>query len=1296
MSLQEVDVNAASAPGYRAEWRRLGYHVVLSALEQDTQRHRVALVSRAPCRPVSLEGLSDSHRVAAGLIEIQNGREHEHVLMIALYGYPSNQSATDALFQQVQQAMLRFGGLCILFGDFNMIQEAGAVGDALRQGTWHSLDETAPHLMLPTNPTRTRRIDFALCHRRIWATELRHFDNALSDHRLVAYKLNIVLRTQCFARPRFSALSKQSLPDVAAQFDLSWKAEDFALALQQGEVDRAWAMLSDSAEKALAEGPADVCRSQPWQPTCQSTAHAGPTTQGHASPTLRVVRKLHNQLGQLCAQPYDRHLQRKTAVSLRNLRAFMPEVPYFSLTTPEPAFQWCAQLHQQLTDQEKQAALARWRQRLSNDCLATTAWVKRKAAETLQDEKAPVLTPEACHTVHPAAFVAREAKVWTEKWSKADHALDYEAVDAALNALPEPAASTPLSLQLDADMLRKAAGAMKNKAAGADQLGAEALLRLPAQWWQALAALWNCILDHGQVPRMWRRIVVSLIPKKPEESRPIGLCPVVWRVGAKAINRLLRPWLEQWLDECALGAAPGRGTADAHGRILLARNRGVSHFVKQDLSAFFDTIDLEATMRLLRKLGAPAALGPVIRSFYQSQVRIFKCQHFYSPAWVTVERGVVQGCPLSPTIALAFGRLWSAFCRTPHTQNLIFVDDRAIWPKPGTMQVERALDQALDLCNTFDTTFGFKCRATKCAAVQPPGDHTLNALARRRGYPVESSLELLGVVLTLEDGNDTPLKLDLKVLRASLRYLRLCDATLCIKRQVYRSLVASAVVWAAGVATPDDATVTALRNEVKATLRRDFTADTPWVLLCAVHGWTWDPQWQLDYSALQTALRWAARPPCWLEVVGLDLAFTTWRELAPQAVQVCRRLGWTVHPQGDAIMRTDDYGVRRTYRLGHDHPRVLQQWLTDEYQLRGVHQCGRVKNSLHRSTPEHARGLDLPAPAPGTRLALLGHKCLGLDGSLETRRAALASGGTGWYAATRLGQKNLANLTCMCGGKWPSRPHVTWSCPHTSHARAGVTLPTDRAQERLFGAHLRELPAPPAAAPHAPLIRRMRAHFGAKLAEGLPITCATDGSSRDDVGACAVVTDDKVFSTGDASEDQSPFRFELLALWLLFSALEGIKQEGTIHILCDCQAAIQALRHPTDCCLPALARQTALLQESLRHSTLKVFLHWIPSHGKHATWESPNDCSAVFCRALNDKADSEANRCRDRVARNSHRARWHQDRHRAQQWELQAICAAAEGSLLLQKHVASSVSASNRLEPSAGDQPRPLLCDYGR
>ena len=62
-------------------------------------------------------------------------------------------------------------------------------------------------------------------------------------------------------------------------------------------------------------------------------------------------------------------------------------------------------------------------------------------------------------------------------------------------------------------------------------------------------------------------------------------------------------------------------------------------------------------------------------------------------------------------------------------------------------------------------------------------------------------------------------------------------------------------------------------------------------------------------------------------------------------------------------MRTDDYGVRRTYRLGHDHPRVLQQWLTD--QLRGVHQCGRVKKQLAQIHPRARPWVGLACASPG-------------------------------------------------------------------------------------------------------------------------------------------------------------------------------------------------------------------------------------------------------------------------------------------------------------------------------------------
>ena len=1102
----------------------------------------------------------------------------------------------------------------------------------------------------------------------------------------MGYKLALTLRSEVYRPPQFAELSA-SAEQACSKFEQVGQPQAFSSLLEAQEVDQAWALLSDCAETALAEEPGEVRRSSPWQPKCRNPTKvgAGPTTQGHVSQTLRVVCKLHNQLGQLCAQPHDRHLQRKTAVSLRNLRARMPDTPYFELDMPEAAFEWCRQLHHQLATQEKQAALDRWRQRLSSNCVATTAWVKRKAEEALQHERASLLPPEAVQTVHPAAFVAREAETWKQKWTAAAHTLDYSAVDAALKVLPEPPVTAPLSLKLDADMLRKAAGSMKTKAAGADQFGAEALLRLPAQWWQALADLWNCILRAGKVPLLWKRIVVSLLPKKGEESRPIGLCPVVWRAGAKALNRLLRPWLEQWLNESTLGAAPGRSTADAHGRLLMARRRGVRHYVKQDLSSFFDSIDLEATQRLLQKLGAPPALGPLIRSFYQSQVRVFKCKTFYSSEWVTVSRGVIQGCPLSPTIAVAFGRLWADFCRTPRTKNLIFVDDRVIWPAPGVEAVEQALDQALDLCNTFDDTFGFKCRANKCAAIQPPGDSTLDDLASRRGYPCDNKLEVLGVVLQLDDAPDSLLKLQLDLVLCRLRYLRLCSAPIRIKKQVYTSLVVSALTWAAGVALPSLTDVESLRAETQAMLQPQFAKDAPFVLMWAAHGWQFEPQCVLNWRAMQVALRFVTKPPLWLREEESSGVLPSWQVLVPMAAEVCRSQRWTVSQVDSSVARVDDYGTPRVFRPGVDHFRVLQGWITDAFKQQAILKTGRVRQSYHRADPTRASGLDLPRPAPDARFALLGHACLATDDSLEVRRAALASGGSGWYAAARKQAPKGFEVTCRCGLQWPSRPHVTWNCESTAALRLHFETPTDRAQERLFAAPLLELPAAPATEPLGDVVPRLAQHLEALLERDAEIVVATDGSSDEDVGAMAIVTDSAEFACGDAAEDQSPFKFELLALLTLFRALARVKGRGRVRVLTDCQAAQQAVSNPDTCCLGVSAKEAANLFRGLQSGRLLVSLHWVPSHHKQQSWVPPDGLLSGVCRALNDRADAAANACRARRAAGSRRETWHRDKQRALKWECDVIRAAAHASTLLQEHVAESAATARRVAAAAGE-----------
>ena len=68
--MQEVDVNALSAPGFLKAWRAHGFHVVLGELQSSRQLHRVALASRLPIKQVALEAPDAAGRFAAGLLDV--------------------------------------------------------------------------------------------------------------------------------------------------------------------------------------------------------------------------------------------------------------------------------------------------------------------------------------------------------------------------------------------------------------------------------------------------------------------------------------------------------------------------------------------------------------------------------------------------------------------------------------------------------------------------------------------------------------------------------------------------------------------------------------------------------------------------------------------------------------------------------------------------------------------------------------------------------------------------------------------------------------------------------------------------------------------------------------------------------------------------------------------------------------------------------------------------------------------------------------------------------------------------
>ena len=198
----------------------------------------------------------------------------------------------------------------------------------------------------------------------------------------------------------------------------------------------------------------------------------------------------------------------------------------------------------------------------------------------------------------------------------------------------------------------------------------------------------------------------------------------------------------------------------------------------------------------------------------------------------------------------------SHYCSTRAVECAIYVDDRILWPNcPGDASAGRALAEALNKSDLVDKAFGLSCRPDKCALVAPEGDQTLRELWHRK-YPKQQVLHALGVVIDVCTRDSTLLKLSLRMALLRLRYLRTLNPPLDIKRRLIRSLIMPTFTWAAGAAGPSTDELQELKDGILWALRTSVTWEAPWALLCAVHGWDWDPDFALDWAALRIAARY--------------------------------------------------------------------------------------------------------------------------------------------------------------------------------------------------------------------------------------------------------------------------------------------------------------------------------------------------------------------------------------------------------------------------------------------------------
>ncbi|AWB45898.1 group II intron reverse transcriptase/maturase [Paenibacillus sp. CAA11] len=126
--------------------------------------------------------------------------------------------------------------------------------------------------------------------------------------------------------------------------------------------------------------------------------------------------------------------------------------------------------------------------------------------------------------------------------------------------------------------------------------------------------------------------------------RKLGIPTVVDRVIQQAVAQQLQPLFEPLFSEGSYGYRPGRSAQQAIRKVKDYAEQGYGYAVEIDLSKYFDTLNHELLMHLLRKQIQDRRVTELIKRYLKSGV-------MENGVHCKTEEGSPQGGPLSPLLA---------------------------------------------------------------------------------------------------------------------------------------------------------------------------------------------------------------------------------------------------------------------------------------------------------------------------------------------------------------------------------------------------------------------------------------------------------------------------------------------------------------------------------------------------------------------------------------------------------------------------------------------------------------------